>query len=66
MKLAFKVLLLAVLIIIGKIEKQNQSTSKPSKSLYSPVYSQNTNYGVNQKRTQEAEIQKISLKYNNY
>ena len=66
MKLAFKVLLLVILIIIGKMEKQNQVISKPSKNLYSPVYSQNTDTSVNQNNGQEAEIQKISLKYNNY
>ncbi len=66
MKLAFKVLLLIVLIVIGKMEKQNQVISKPSKSLYSPVYSHNTYQGSNPKAIEENEIRKISVKYNNY
>lgn len=66
MKLAFKVLLLIILVVISKMEKQNQVISKPSRSLYSPVYSHNTNLGVYSKAIQENNIQKISLKYNNY
>ena len=65
MKLAFKVLLLIVLVVISKMEKQNQVISKPSKSLYSPVYSHNTNLDENSRFNQESNIQKISLKYNN-
>lgn len=66
MKLAFKVLLLIVLIVIGKMEKQNQLISKPRTSLYNPVYSQNTVIGENTKAIEANDIQRISVKYNNH
>ncbi|MDB5260900.1 MAG: hypothetical protein JWQ14_181 [Adhaeribacter sp.] len=66
MKLAFKVLLLVILIVIAKMEKQDQIMSKPSRNLYSPVYSHNTDSGVAPKNSQEPNMQKISIKYNKY
>lgn len=67
MKLAFKVLLLIALIIIGRMEKQNR---KSLNNLYSPVYSQNTQASnihtdINTRINSASHIQKISLKYSN-
>lgn len=67
MKFAYKVLLLIVLIIIGKWEKENQSILNPGpRSVYSPVYSQNMQPNENPKILPGQEIQKLSVNYNNY
>ncbi len=67
MKLAFKVLLLIVLIAVGKWEKENHSIiTKNTKSVYSPVYSQNTNLEENRKTVADQEMRKILVNYNNY
>lgn len=67
MKLAFKVLLLILLIVVGKWEKENHLiVNKGSRSVYSPVYSQNNNSTSNSKVEPGQEIQKLSVNYVNY